>query len=367
MRSLSKILIAATAALVASGAVAAPASAATAMRFSVRPDPDGSLSPGADYFVLEAEPGDTVTQALQVSNPGARPVRVRLAPVDATTAQFGGVDYTASGLRPRVVGAWIELEDENLELAPGEVETVPFTVSVPAGAPTGVNLGGIAAWTPPPAAAASDQEGLAATTEVHTRRVVAVQVELPGPAEPVLEIAGVSASARPDGVYLQIDLHNSGNGFAQGEGTLELPDEEFAGTFALDKVVPGTGVAYPLRWRKQAPPKGSYPVVVEIDYGAGVAEYEGEVVIGGGLEADLADRGIRDVGSGGFPAVPAAAAGAALLCCAVALLVWRRRRRPAPASAAPTAPVTAVPPPSPSMARPHGPPPPPPPVGAGRR
>lgn len=373
MRSLSKVLTNVAAALIASAALPVPASASTAMRFTVQPDQGGSLSPGGDYFVLDAAPGDVVEQALQVSNPGDRPVTVRLAPVDATTAQFGGVDYSPSGERPSAVGKWIALRAKSLELDPGEVRTVPFTVSVPAGAASGVNVAGIAAWTPPQGGEAADAEGLAATTEVQTRRVVAVQVVLSGPAEPALEIDAVRTTARPDGVYLQLDLRNTGTDFVQGEGTVELPDEAFSADFTLDKVVPGTGVAYPVRWRTKAPPSGAYPVVVTIDYGAGVAEYRGDVVVGGGLRAELADRGIgKEDGSGRFPTLPVAAA-VVVLCCAAAALVWRRRRaggNEAPAGGPPPpAPVSAsAPPPPPPSSRPvTAPPPPPPPVGVGRR
>lgn len=371
MPSLSKVLAAAAAA--AFILPTAPASASTAMRFSVRPDPSGSLSPGADYFVMDAAPGDVVTDALEVSNPGGRPVAVRLAAVDATTAAFGGVDYSPSESRPRAVGGWIELEETTLELAPGEVETVRFTVSVPADARTGVNLGGIAAWTPPRGAGSSEKEGLAATTEVQTRRVVAVQVELPGPADPVIEIDEVTAAARPDGVYLEVDLRNTGHGFAEGEGVLELPDEGFSSTFPLDKVVPGTGVGYPVRWRTQSPPPGTYPVAVEIDYGTGVAEYRGEVVVGSALRADLEDRGIGGGGRGGFPVLLLPVAAGLALCCAAAALLWRRRRigrAKATPSAPPAVPSTAAavqapPPPPPIAVRPAGTPPPPPPPPGG--
>ncbi|MDQ3953134.1 MAG: DUF916 domain-containing protein, partial [Actinomycetota bacterium] len=323
MLPLSRTL-ALTAAMLVGAAWAAPASGASAaMQFSVRPDASGSLSEGSDYFVLRARPGDVVADALEVSNQGARPVRVRLAPVDATTAQFGGVDYSASGVRPRAVGAWIELDDERVTLAPGEVREVPFRVVVPAGAPSGINLGGIAAWTPSRGGDGRDGEGLAATVEVQTRRVVAAQVELPGPAEPVLEIEGVGAVARPDGTYLQVDVRNVGHGFASGDGTLELPGESFSSALLLDKVVPGTGVGYPVAWRAGAPREGSYEVAVEIDYGSGVAQYRGEVVVGGKLRESLADRGIGGHDAAGFPLLPAGAA-ALVVATAAAAIVWRR-------------------------------------------
>lgn len=347
MSSLSKPYLARTLVAGALLAVAAalPASAAIeGMRFSVRPVPGGSLSEGGDYFVIPAEPGDVVADALEVSNHSARPVGVRLAAVDATTAQLGGVDYTPSDAPARAAGSWIDLSADRVTLAPGEVRRMPFTVSVPSDAPPGVNLGGISVWTPPEKSASDDAEGLAASVEVQTRRVVAVQVELPGPAAPALEIDGVTTIARPDGVYLQVDIRNTGHGFAEGEGTLEMTGESFSSVFPLDKVVPGTGVGYPVRWRDAAPPDGAYPVSVEIDYGGATATFEGEVTVGAEVREELADRGIGGAASA-RPGWLAPAVGAlALAAAAGGAFTWRRRRKPAaaPAPRPPAPPVRAA-------------------------
>jgi hypothetical protein len=383
MSSLSKTRSTVTglaAAFLLAGSMLSPASAAVAgMRFSVRPDPSGSLSPRGDYFVLKTDPGKVARDSLQLSNPTSRPVEVRLAAVDGTTAQLGGVDYTPSGSPPDAAGSWIDLAKTSITLAAGEVETVAFTVAVPDDARSGVNLGGIAAWTPSEETS-SEEEGAAASIEVQTRRVVAVQIELPGPADPLLEIDGVTAVARPDGIYLQVDIRNEGHGFAEGEGTLELPGESFSSVFPLDKVVPGTGVGYPIRWRAGAPADGAYPVTVEIHYGAGVAKYRGEVIVGGEVREELADRGIGGTEEG-VSLLPVAA-GAVFVVAAAATLSRRRRNErpasppvvaatpppPSPSAApgAPETPARRVPPPPPPTRNGVGPagPPPPPPVGA---
>lgn len=366
-----RLLGAAAFGLVAVATAASPAPAATAaMTFSVRPDPDGSLSPGGDYFVIEAEPGDTLSDAVEVFNEGARPVDVRLAAVDATTAQLGGVDYAPSESRPRATAKWLRLGRTSVTVAPGENRVVPFDVEVPQDAPPGTSLAGIAVWTPEPE---SKTEGLA-TVAVQTRRVVAVQVELPGPDAPALEIDGVTAVPRPDGLYLQVDLRNTGHGFAQGTGTIEL-DDGFSHEFALDKVVPGTGIGYPIKWSARAPSDGAYAVSVEIDHGAGVTRYRGEVLIGDGVREGLADRGVGGVKSGSRKPVVIAAAVTLILSGAAAVSLVRRRRsrrtrppadpppppaqRPVESPAAPAAGLSrAVPPP---------PPPPPPPPAKGYR
>lgn len=332
------------------------------MRFSIRPDPHGSLSEGGDYFVIDAKPGTVVRDALQLSNAGKQPVRVRLEPVDATSAQLGGVDYSSVGDAPERTGSWIDLARTVVTIPAGAVELVQFDVSVPEDARPGVNLGGIAAWTPPTGAGEREDEGLDAAVNVQTRRVVAVQVNLPGPAAPVLEISEVNAIGRPDGIYLQMTIKNEGHGFATGEGVLRLGegDDAIVESFALDKVVPETVVWYPVRWRAEAPPDGAYPATVEIDYEAGVARWQGDVTVGELVRESLDDRGIGSEPQ--FPVALVAVIVGAAAAMGAAVWRWKRRRRkkaeaPAPRPAAHLAP----PPPPPVATTKTSPPPPPPP------
>lgn len=336
-------------------------------RFSVRPDPKGSLSPGGDYFVIESRPGAVEREAVELSNPTRRPVDVRLEGVDATTAQLGGVDYSPSTAAATEAGAWIDLDRTSLTIAPGAVATVRFEVRVPEDASPGLSLAGISVWTPPGGGDEKQDAGLDAAVEIQTRRVVAVEVDLPGSARPVLEISGVAAIARPDGVYLQVTMRNAGHGFAEGQGRIELDlgSGSFSTPFALDKVVPRTTVWYPIRWQAQPPPDGSYPATVEVDYGAGSAQWRGEVMVGETVREALDDRGIGT--TSGFPYAPVAAGALAVAGVAMTLGIrrWRRRVSPSaspPAGArartsAPPAPRSGPPPPPPL-------PPPPPPARA---
>lgn len=358
MRSLAML---ATFLLVAS--VGAASAAAPPMRFSIRPDPRGSVSEGADYFVIASERGSVVRDALHLSNPGREPVRVRLDPVDATSAQLGGVDYSSATEAPEAAGTWIDLDQASLTIPPGEVRRVSFAVSVPQDARPGVNLAGIAAWTPSDAAEQPGDGGLDASVHVQTRRVVAVQVNLPGPAAPVLVIPAVTAIGRPDGIYLQVSIRNDGNGFAEGEGVLRLGegDGAISRSFALDKVVPGTTVWYPIRWLAEAPRDGTYPATVEIDYGSSIARWQGDVTVGGTVREALGDRGIES--QPGAPVLLVTSIAGALLVSGVA--GWRLRRRPrkgiSPAGGPPSAPPAPRETVTPIVARTSPPPPPPPP------
>ena len=305
------------------GAIATPASATeSALDFRVAPAAGSELSEGEDYFVLDMEPGDTRAQSLEISNDSEGWLRVELAAVDAATAQMGGVDYGSEQLSDEATGSWITLQDRTVPLAPGGSTQVRFEVDVPDDAIGGVHLGGLVIWVE-----GAEEEAVAgaqASMSVQSRRVIAVQVELPGPAAPVLEIRGAHAEARPDGLYLGMDLFNAGTSFATGTGTVSIEGRDEVGTFALDTVVPRTGTNFPFRWGGSSVPNGSYEVEIEIDYGVAITTWQGEVSVGPALQADLRGRGIDGGARSAFPAIVAAIA-AGLLSIGILLFFARKR------------------------------------------
>ena len=277
--------------------VVTPAGAAeSSLDFRVAPAAGSELSEGEDYFVLDMEAGDIRTQAVEISNDSQSPLRVQLAAVDAATAQMGGVDYGAEEGRTDATGSWINLEVRSISLAPGRSTQVSFEVEVPDDATTGVHLAGLVIWVED--AEQADIAGAPASMSIQSRRVIAVQIDLPGVAVPALEIRGAHAEARPDGLYVGIDLFNAGTGFATGTGTVSIEGREEIGTFALDTVVPRTGTNFPFRWGSGAVRNGSYDVLIEIDYGVAIATWQGEVVVGPAVQNGLRGRGVEPAGTG---------------------------------------------------------------------
>ena len=369
----------------------------SALDFRVAPSSGSAVSDGGDYFVLSMQPGDVERQTVDLTNPSAETLTVRLAAVDAATAQMGGVDYGAEQLTPKATGTWIILDQDLVELEPGDSEEVAFEVNAPTDAASGVHLGGLVVWVE--GAEQQQDAGAGATMNVQSRRVVAVQVEVAGPAAPVLEIRGAEAEARPDGLYLGIDLFNSGNGFAKGTGTVSIEGRDGQGAFLVDTVVPRTGTIYPFRWAGSSVPSGSYEVAIEVDYGVRIVTWQGEVVVGSAVQSDLRGRGVGEGKGSGLQKY--LVLGALLLLVAVVAVLFRRMlprlprvslrpaaratrpspvspprrnmaRRPAPALTTPAAYVPRsqelqrrVPPPPPPPAVRLAPPPPPP-RGAGR-
>jgi len=341
------------------------------VEFAVEPMPGSQTNPGGGYYLIEADPGDAVRQSLGLRNDSDETLQLRIASVDAITGPLGGASYNVPKDAVTRTGAWIDLKRESVSVSPGESAVVPFTVTVPRDATSGEHLAGLAVWAPiedqGSGGAGENQAGAAVT--VQTRRVVAVQVNVPGPAEPELVISDVEPAARPDGLYVEIAIENAGKGLTKGEGVIEIDDDGFEQDFLVDTFVPDTSIAYPVKWT-ESPRKGDYTARVEIEYGSRTATWEGVITVGDAVLRQLANRGVEAQQASGMPVWLWVALAVAAVAGAGAAVQWRRRatkERSSTGSAQPrphaTQPVTGHAPPPPPAAvgsRGHRPPPPPP-------
>ncbi|MFI1888053.1 hypothetical protein [Streptomyces jumonjinensis] len=127
------------------------------------------------YLYAQGEPGAVLEDELQVTNPGARPLTVRLRPATAT-ATATDTAAAAPG-RPRGAAAWITLAAEKITVPPRTRAKVPFSITVPPAAPPGDH----------PAAVTASAAGREASVRVHLR--------VSGPAVAALTVEDVSVSA----------------------------------------------------------------------------------------------------------------------------------------------------------------------------
>lgn len=289
MRILRSALVIACA-LLPLAPVAASAAAEDGPKFLAQPAAGSSTEPLGGYFVVAGSPGKTFTQSVALRNDSEGPLDLRLAAVDAATAQRGGSSFGLETDKPAQMATWIALDKTSATLAPRSSLTVPFRITVPADAGSGVHIAGISILVP--AAKDSGVEAgskAGASVTVQSRRVIAVQVNLPGPAEPELVITGVAPIARPDGLYLEVAVKNAGRGMTKAEGVVTLADDGFAQKFSIDTFVPGTSIAYPIRWTDKAL-DGDHPARVEIRYGDRVAVWDGKFTIGKAIKEEQANR-----------------------------------------------------------------------------
>lgn len=310
------------------------------MDFGVEPSEGSSLANVGGYFLLEAAPGDRVEQSIVVSNSSSKPLNLQLAAVDAITGPIGGASYRLPSEKIRETGAWIKLEKQEMQLGPHESRTVSFEVAVPTDATSGEHLAGLSVW---PKGEADDDKEAAVGVIVRSRRIIAIQVDTPGPSGAELQIAGVKPVARPDGIYLEIAVKNAGFGLTTGHGSIALPEDGFHREFDVATFVAQTAIEFPVKWAED-PETGEYRAEVEIEYAAGkIARWEGTFVVGDPVLQELEDRG--GATAGGMPWLWILALGTLLL--GGVLAVWLRRRRSsyAPTRAPATRPVVQPPPP----------------------
>lgn len=329
------LLAAAVLALVAPAVPAASAQAG-GVNFVAEPTPGSQTDPaGGGFFYLQGDPGAEIAQTIGLRNDSDGPLQMKLAAVDALTGQLGGASYALANETPSRTGAWISLERTDLTLAAKASAVVSFKVAIPPGAESGHHLAGISISVPKSqgGSAEAGQGQAGASVDVQTRRIIAVQVNLPGPSEPELVIGGVSPAARPDGLYLEIAVENKGQGLTKAKGVINVGDD-FQREFEVDTFVPRTSIAYPIKWTADAR-DGEYPTRVEITYGERSANWEGTFRVGEEVLEELADRKVPsadppkddDDGSGvPVPALIGAAVGGAVLVGGGGLVLSRLRR-----------------------------------------
>lgn len=299
-------------------------------RFLVAPGRGAETAPGGGYFLLEAEPGHTVEQSIGLRNDSEEPIELRLVPVDATTGPLGGVSYGLEQEDRQAVGTWIQLERDKLILAPGASKTIPFSVSIPASAAPGEHVGGISVYVP------KEEEGQGPTETgaavlVRSRRIVAVQVQLPGGNPAHMVIRGVEAAARPDGLYLELLLANDGGGLTKGTGLVELPDDGLRREFSIDTFLPRTAIRYPVKWTTE-PRSGTFAGRVDIEYGGRHATWEGNFSVGEHVREELADRQVHPGSRRPSPLIVGILIGMAMAAVGfLSLALLRRRSRARPA------------------------------------
>lgn len=300
------------------------------------------------YFSHELAPGAVLTDEALVMNSGEVPVTLKLYAADAMTAINCGTAFAQQGQETNGVARWLSLSLGEVSLEPGEEMVVPFTINVPADASPGHHVAGLVLEAPPSGEAAPSGEGEAQfAANVIRQAAVAVVIDVPGPHVAGLEITGISMKEQDEnqGATFVIAVHNTGNIFVKGEGSLVIKDwqgTELASVpLKMDTVLPGDAthfqVTHPVHLAD-----GKYLL-------SAVLEYDGKTAVLEGAEVEVKDgqpvvpeEGEPQPGlappittltpaeeEGGAPIGRYVAFGAALLAlvvAGVAVIRWRRTR-----------------------------------------
>lgn len=268
-------------------------------RVLVQPAPGSQTDASGSYFLIRARPGARVRQSIWLRNQTDHSITVRLAAADAVTGPYGGASYGLPSERVRKTGAWIAVSAGMVTVGANAAVSVPFTVAVPAGAEPGQHLAGLSVWLPGTVRVGSaGRRGTAsASIALHTRNVVAVEVDEPGRAAAALKVTEVRPAARPDGLYLEVGIANGGNALTKGEGSIEIAGTGFARQFPIDTFVPGTRIRYPLAWPGHVK-NGTYTARVQLRYDGKLTRWRGTFTVGKAVRRELEDRGAALVAHG---------------------------------------------------------------------
>ena len=327
-------VLALAAALAAASSVSATAAWATTFGgFSVRPahfDPSNPATRA--YFIVSAKPGQTVHDAVVVTNTGTSAIELRVYGADGLTGVTSGAVYSNAQVPLRKAGRWVVAQENLIALAKGQSTTVPFSVAVPAGTSPGDHLAGIALQNARP----QKTPGRFSITEV-LRTVVGILVEVPGPAHAQATLSGISLQALagtkvPAAV---VELGNSGLKLCKPILAVTLSTSKglkSAVTQHLDTVLPGDTIPYPLAW-PHALQAGTYPASATASGCGAPVTFRTVAHLGGELAGTKTNPnaiGIK-TGAGSSSSAAIAAAGIGLLLLALTglffFLILRRRRR----------------------------------------
>jgi MYXO-CTERM domain-containing protein len=155
----------------------------------------------------------------------------------------------------------VKLAQTSLSLAPGASATVPFTVQVPAGAPAGQWVAGIAAESPQTSSTRSTGKRRSVRIRVRSLTIVAVQTNVPGAIRQGFRIGAVHAGGSRGYQQLLVGFRDTGNVLSRPHGTVTVAKTNGSNRqllrYTMDTFLPQTAIAYPLLLRT-ALPAGTY-------------------------------------------------------------------------------------------------------------
>jgi hypothetical protein len=270
---LRAFLVTALAALVALGL--APAAFADGASFGLRPVTETTGVPASSsYFVLNGQPGQTITQQVRVFNAGTATGTAALYPVDATTGQTSGTVFLSGTAPKRGVGSWISLSARKLTLAAGASRIVSFVVHVPRTARPGQWVGGITAENLA-LQKSTGQTGNSSALRINIRSLTinAVQVNVRGAMTSRMQIGDVKAGGVNSYQQLLIGLRNTGTVMLKPKLSVSVYSRNgrrlHTNSAQLDTFLPGTAIAYPVLVRGKALGPGTYQARITVTYGQG--------------------------------------------------------------------------------------------------
>lgn len=176
----------------------------------------------SDFFHLSLRPGESIEATAIVSNDTTSAVTLPTYPVDAVSDPTGAFAMADEDVARVGVGAWVELELEEVVVPAGSEVPVEFRLTVPADTPPGDYAGALIIQSPPVPGETTTVDGIAVRLDVIRRQGVRIYLDVEGTA--LTSLASGPLDWREDGgaVTFTLGLHNTGNTVLHPDATVRL-------------------------------------------------------------------------------------------------------------------------------------------------
>jgi hypothetical protein len=222
--------------------------------YRVDGEPGSTIDGG--FITLKVGAGGTATGHFYATNSGDRDAQLTVYPADGLTGDTTGIVYSGLGEARNDAGAWLSPSTRGILLRADDSRRVDFSLHVPSGTTPGDHVGGIVL----------EQRRTGGTISQVVRNVVPVLVDVNGPAGFSLDLRSAMVSDLP-GTSLPavtVKMRNDGRRICRPTLAVALtgPGERGAQVVrALDALLPGDNVPFPLPWPR-ALGSGNYTAVV---------------------------------------------------------------------------------------------------------
>nr|WP_306422575.1 DUF916 domain-containing protein [Paenarthrobacter aurescens] len=197
--------------------MAGPASAVDDGTLGIRPETE------SDFFHLSLYPGAKTEATAVVSNHTSSPVTLLTYPVDGENTVQGTFAMAAQSAPREGVGAWAELDMEQITVPANTDLKVPFRLTVPEGTPPGDYAGGLIIQSPTVRGKTTAVNGdTAIRLDTIQRQGVRIYLNVAGTAAKSLDHGSLSWKQNGDNLDFILPIRNTGNTILRPSAHLDL-------------------------------------------------------------------------------------------------------------------------------------------------